>query len=118
MVDQQPTNPRQANTGAHGEEVTGEQITINDVQLEMLKELKEAQEGQGMMIIMSEMQRQQEEMETFRQQLMHISTFKAMFPGSSQAERVGVDDDDNNKGMPPITEPSDSNHPSRAPEQW
>ena len=102
-------NQQQTNAGRQGEDAGGDQA--NAVQLEMLKALKEAREGQGMMMtMMLEMQRKQEEMGNFRQQLMQIPTFKAMFPGSSQGEHVGVED--NNKGsnnkenqiVPPSTE--------------
>lgn len=105
MADQQQTNVGQMGTGRQGEEASGEQITTNVVQLEMLKALKEAREGQWMMItMMSDMWRQHEEMENFRQQLMQIPTFKAMFPESSQVERAGVDVNKENQNVPLATE--------------
>ena len=56
------------------------------------------------------MQRKQEEMKNFRQQLMQIPAFKAMFPDNSQGEPARVEDnnnDSNNKEKqtsPPLME--------------
>ena len=102
-------NQQQTNAGRQGEDAGGDQT--NAVQLEMLKALKEAREEQGMMMaMMLEMQRKQEEMGNFRQQLMQIPAFKAMFPDNSQGEPAGVEDNNNdsnnkeNQTAPPLME--------------
>lgn len=105
MVDQRQTNTIQANTSMQGEETTKDHMTINVVQREMLKALKETREGKGMMMtMMIKMQKQQKKMVNFYQQLMQVPTFKVVFPGSMQAARAGADNNDkNNQNAPLIT---------------
>ena len=66
MADQLQTNNTQGDVGRQGDEAMGEQTVAINMQIEMLKALKEARESQEMMMnMMLDIQRQQEEMTSF-----------------------------------------------------